>query len=139
MKPKPLASLNHFTVPVVRIPLLLLGCCNRSAGSGTDRLQSRVVFAPTRALFPPDGHSTATACEGCKKGPAIAGPEFFPGTCALCAIIAAVKIVQGRKFGNGAGTRSLAIGYRPPAIDRQPIADDRYPQCLSHCRPVAPA
>src|ERR1041384_3034919 len=35
------AGRTHSTTP--------LGCCNRSAGSGTDRLQSRVVFAPTRA------------------------------------------------------------------------------------------
>src|ERR1041385_4144195 len=34
------AGRTHSTTP--------LGCCNRSAGSGTDRLQSRVVFAPTR-------------------------------------------------------------------------------------------
>src|SRR4029450_13524017 len=37
MKPKPLVSLNHLTVPVVRIDLVLMMCCVRSAGRRTDR------------------------------------------------------------------------------------------------------
>src|ERR1043166_2932310 len=81
MKPKPLASLNHFTVPVVRIPLLLwvvvigvpeavltdysLAWFSPPRGRDSRRM---VVRPPRRAM-------------GMKKGQRCAGPGFFPGTC----------------------------------------------------------
>src|ERR1043165_3818628 len=72
------AGRTHSTTP--------LGCCHRSAGSGTDRLQSRGGFAPTRAWFPPDGRSTASACDGYEEGPAMCRPWILSRNLfALCA------------------------------------------------------
>src|SRR4051812_29045688 len=48
MKPKPLSSLNHFTVPV-GIPILLLGCC---AAYPEDAVQATTPGAGTSCAGP---------------------------------------------------------------------------------------
>src|SRR6478752_4369000 len=57
MKPKPLASLNHFTVPVVRMFLLLNLCCGRSPDCRYGRRQLARDHCPHDGLARESGNT----------------------------------------------------------------------------------
>src|SRR5665213_514479 len=69
MKPKPFVSLNHFTVPVVRIAELLNDVCGRrTIFYRTTGYMLNVIETLTRGLTLPVRHCAAQAATRMKKG-----------------------------------------------------------------------
>src|SRR5262249_31662605 len=107
MKPKPLASLNHLTVPVVRIVPTPCGCGNRSADMRrTDRLRSVRELNPHAGL-PAAARTRARERQEVKKGPAPTPAPLYSRR------IAAQDI--GRRAGSQAGDREpeALLAYLP--------------------------